>query len=83
MDMSGESLVSIGVGSVSGSSEALEEQRYSWLKTGAQITTESIKYLLSPILSVSAPPSVRYLSQSEQRILKKALYRSTRVVHKA
>jgi uncharacterized membrane protein len=65
-----------------GNSETLKEhsnnQNPSW-----NPIVGGLQYLLDMFVVVNVPQNTRYLEPAEQRVMKKALYKSARLLHKA
>jgi len=73
--------VTIGIRSRSGSSEALAEttplpDTVKWTAPAGS----GLKSFVDPFILFEARPLVRYLTRSEQRIMKRALLSSTRLI---
>ena len=66
-----------------GNSETLKEhsnnQNPSWIYP----IVGGLQYLLDMFVVVDVPQNTRYLEPAEQRVMKKALYKSARLLHKA
>jgi hypothetical protein len=70
----------LGMGSRSGCSEALAE---GVMPTDVRWTApmaSSLRQAIDPFIAMPVGSQVRYLTRSEQRIMKRALLRSTRLV---
>ena len=68
-----------------GNSETLKERSINQNPNWVYPIVSSINYLLDMFvnINVNAAQTTRYLDYSEQRVMKNALYRSARLLHKA
>jgi hypothetical protein len=67
----------------SGNSEILGEQKHAATEIWAQPITKAISHLLNSFIELRADEPLYYLSPMEQRVMKSALRRSVRIIHKA
>jgi hypothetical protein len=66
----------------SGNSEVLGEQKHG-PEIWAQPVTRAIAHLINSFIELRSAEPIYYLSPVEQRVMKLALRRSVRIIHKA
>lgn len=66
-----------------GNSETLKECLFIKHPSWVHPIVEGLHYITNAFMNVNAPQNTRHLDASEQRVMKNALYRSARLLHKA
>lgn len=66
-----------------GNSETLKEWSFNKNPPWIRYIAKGLGYTINAFMKVNAPQNVRYLDASEQKVMKNALYRSARILHKA